>query len=315
MARILVFPGKGVRPTPKDAWQSVKDDFETHLISQGCSEQTTRTYMYNVAYYARWCRAQSVSLFNAGGPQLTLSVAQELAARARSTAMNRLLACRAFYRYLVAARRRTTDPTARIPIKRDKLQPRRPFNEAELAALVRAAASHDARREALPVVLLLIGSGIRRGELVAMHTDDIDWVRGRILIHGKGSKERWVAPGVTAMMTLRGYVGSPAGAVAGAAVWPLSGQQVYVMIKQLGLAASVIGAHPHRFRITFAVTFLKHFGNLSALKELLGHESLRQTEHYATYGIAEGALAMQASLDLAKVFTLETGTVVVAEGG
>ena len=217
--------------------------------------------------------------------------------------MNRLLACRSFYRYLIAARRRTMDPTARIPIKRDKLQPPKPFTPAELRSLVDEAKRLTRWPAVLPIVLLLIGSGCRRSEIMKMHTDQIDWDRGRILINGKGSKQRWVAPGQTAMAALAEYLSATKRE---GEIWPFSGHMLYKLLRDVGRHASVVGVHPHRFRGTFAYTFLKRYGNLPALKELLGHEHLSTTEVYATYGIAEGALEMQSSLGLAREFTTQT---------
>ena len=295
---IIQFPQRKGKPTPKDAWLSVKDDYTLHLITQGRSRETIRTYLYNAAFFARWCVERQYPIISASRKHLELYVAGQLERHARSTAMNRLLACRSFYRFLIADRRRTTDPTEHIPVKRDKLQPRRPFSTAELRALM-CRARQSEHHELLPMLLMLIGSGCRRAEVIGMHTDDVDWERGRILIrHAKGSKERWVAPGRTAMNALRGYLLGRTGQV-----WSIRGDTLYKWVRELGIEASVVRAHPHRFRVTFAHSFLKRKGNLPALSEILGHSSLRVTETYATWGIAEDALEMQADLDLASSYT------------
>jgi site-specific recombinase XerD len=43
----------------------------------------------------------------------------------------------------------------------------------------------------------------------------------------------------------------------------------------------VKGFHVHRLRHTFACRYLERGGQLSALKEILGHASIRTTERYA----------------------------------
>ncbi len=244
-----------------------------------------------MAYFAEWCHAERVPLITANPRQLADYIAHELQLHARSTAMNRLLACRSFYRFLCTIDRRTSDPTAAMPIKRDKIQPRRPYSGRELTAMIAHAAAP--REQAL--VLALLGSGCRRAELLAVRTDDVDWARGRILIRrGKGGKERWVAPGRTALGSLSSYLDGRRGQI-----FSMSGDQAYKLVRKIAERASVVGADCHRFRVTFATSFYRRYGNLVALKEILGHASLKTTEHYASYAIAESFLTMQADLDLA----------------
>ena len=244
-----------------------------------------------MAYYAQWCRAERVPLISASSRQLADYIAHELQHHARSTAMNRLLACRSFYRFLCTIDRRTSDPTAAMPIKRDKIQARRPYSSHELTAMIDHAATP--REQAL--VLSLLGSGCRRAEILAVKAEDIDWARGRILIRrAKGGRERWVAPGNTALDALSRYLNGRHGQV-----FSMSGDVAYKLVRRIAVRASVVGADCHRFRVTFATSFYRRYGNLVALKEILGHASLKTTEHYAAYAIAESFLTMQADLDLA----------------
>jgi len=53
------------------------------------------------------------------------------------------------------------------------------------------------------------------------------------------------------------------------------------VVVSLGDRAGVDNAHPHRFRHTFAINFLRNGGNLLALQDLLGHERMDTVRIYA----------------------------------
>jgi site-specific recombinase XerD len=48
----------------------------------------------------------------------------------------------------------------------------------------------------------------------------------------------------------------------------------------LGEKAGVSDVHPHRFRHSFAVSFLRNGGDAYSLQDMLGHESLAMTRKY-----------------------------------
>jgi len=62
---------------------------------------------------------------------------------------------------------------------------------------------------------------------------------------------------------------------------PMNRYSVHKLIKRLGKRAGVVpDAHPHRFRHTFAINFLRNEGDVFSLKALLGHESLKTVQQY-----------------------------------
>ena len=62
---------------------------------------------------------------------------------------------------------------------------------------------------------------------------------------------------------------------------PMNNDGLRLVITALGKKANISKCHPHKFRHTFAITYLRSGGDLFTLKSLLGHNSLEMVEHYA----------------------------------
>lgn len=139
------------------------------------------------------------------------------------------------------------------------------------------------------IILTLLDAGVRVSELCALTVGDYDAARGRLLVqHGKGDKARYAVVGVRCQRAIWRYLAhdrpnakprTPLFATRTGG--HITRSQLRLMLVRIGNRAGVVNVHPHRFRHTFAINFLRNGGNLLTLKELLGHASLVMVQLYA----------------------------------
>ncbi len=136
------------------------------------------------------------------------------------------------------------------------------------------------------MIYLLLDTGLRSSELASLLIKDVDKRNMRAKVMGKGSKERIVPFSSSTSLAIWRYLASRPDARPEDPVFittrdrPLDNYEVYDVICGIGERAGVANAHPHRFRHTFAINFLRNNGNIYTLKEILGHASLKMCLRY-----------------------------------
>lgn len=135
---------------------------------------------------------------------------------------------------------------------------------------------------------VMYGGGLRLSELVNMDCRHVDLDSGEVWVVGKGSKERRVPIGGTAVtwiqhwLPLRDTFGGQDDALflstRGNRISPRNVQKRFAEwgIRQ-GVASHI---HPHKLRHSFATHLLESSGDLRAVQELLGHANLSTTQIY-----------------------------------
>ncbi|MFH0993575.1 MAG: tyrosine-type recombinase/integrase [bacterium] len=141
---------------------------------------------------------------------------------------------------------------------------------------------------------LLYGSGIRVGELVGVKLSDLDFAAKTLLVHGKGSKDRYVPIHDAAIGRIKDYLVIVRPAFRTRTVQaddktlflnfkgkPLTDRGVRdILDRELKRQCSTLSLSPHAFRHSFATHLLDHGVDLRTVQELLGHASLSSTQIY-----------------------------------
>jgi integrase/recombinase XerC len=204
-----------------------------------------------------------------------------------------LAAIRSFYRYL---ERRHGVTNARLSLVRGPKLKRplpRPVSEAAARDLIAAAAGAAAQdwigaRDAA-LVTLLYAAGLRISEALALDGGDRP-LPEMLRVRGKGGKERLVPLLAAAREAVERYAELCPYALTddaplfrasrGGAMSARMAQALMETLRgRLGLPSS---ATPHALRHSFATHLLANGGDLRAIQDLLGHESLSTTQTYTS---------------------------------
>jgi integrase/recombinase XerC len=217
---------------------------------------------------------------------------------ARATIARRVGAIRTFFRWAVSAGRVQEDPS--LLLGRPKVVSRlptvlRPKEADGLAEAPRGSDDGDPVQRAIVLrdraaLELLYGSGLRVGELATLTLERIDVRRGRVLVLGKGSKEREVPISEYAADALHAYLRSGRSAMAAEGSRqlffnlrrkPFSERDIRSMVQRYG-ATLLPGRRvtPHTLRHSFATHLLEGGADIRAVQELLGHASVATTQRY-----------------------------------
>lgn len=135
---------------------------------------------------------------------------------------------------------------------------------------------------------VMYGAGLRLSELTGIDVNHLELASGEVWVTGKGSKERRLPMGKTAVLWLEHWLAlrelfSPQDnalflSKPGKRISARNVQKRFAEwgIKQ-GLSSHV---HPHKLRHSFATHMLESSGDLRAVQELLGHANLATTQIY-----------------------------------
>lgn len=141
---------------------------------------------------------------------------------------------------------------------------------------------------------LLYSCGLRASEIINLEVGDVFIGNQQILVHGKGSKDRYVPLHDKLIEQLKFYLSytrvsllskgsdtSEKSLLINYKGGPLTERGLRVILnKIIKDSGETYKVHPHMLRHAFATTLLNHGADLRVVQELLGHEHLKSTQIY-----------------------------------
>jgi integrase/recombinase XerD len=201
-------------------------------------------------------------------------------------------ALRSFWRWAAVEFSLKSNPA--LALKMPKVDTRAviPFTEDEVRKLLESAKRdrcNTARDQA--IIVTLLDTGLRVSELARLKLRDVDLEAGQVEVRSVGSgtksKSRVVILGKSARRYLWRYLAIRDDAddkdgplFITQSGRPMTRSSIRLALTRLGKRAGV-KCNPHKFRHSFAITFLRNGGNIFVLQAILGHADLQMVKHYA----------------------------------
>jgi integrase/recombinase XerD len=182
----------------------------------------------------------------------------------------------------------------RVPLMREPQTILPTFTTAQVERLVGWKAKTRCQRRLHLLVLLLLDTGCRISEALALHVADIDFQNMLVLLDGKGRKQRLVPFSFELRKKLFRYITDfgrkPDALLLASRNETRLGRRV--MLRDVKLLCKRLDFTPpartlHAFRHTFGANYIRRGGSVFHLQKVLGHSTLDMTRRYANLVTAD----------------------------
>lgn len=178
-------------------------------------------------------------------------------------------------------------------VRSQRLPSGRSLNKGELTKLHRSCKLDQTiiGKRDYAVIALLLATGIRRSEAIAITIDDYNTRTGVLNIQaGKGDKQRTAYLNTESRLVVRQWL-AERGRLPGSLFNPvtktgtilnkaLSSQTIYDIIKQRSEQAKIEQVRPHDLRRTFVTHLLDAGVDINTTRQLVGHSDIQTTARY-----------------------------------
>lgn len=258
-------------------------------VEKGLSRNTLESYARDLARLERWATKTKKTIAELERPDLRKWIADlSREGLAPSSVGRAVSAARGFYRFLMLDGHIKHHPAEDLDTPQRFAYLPRFLTEDEIDRLFAAPdISTEAGVRDRAMLELMYAAGLRVSELVSLKQTDLNVHAGVVICYGKGSKERHVPVGKSAIHWLQQYAAIRAGY--GRSTYPnlflgrgkpLTRHFAWSMIKSYAEQIGLPGVSPHTLRHSFATHLLQHGADSRSVQALLGHSDISTTQIY-----------------------------------
>ena len=267
----------------------VKEYLNYIQVEKGLARHTLDSYRRDLERLERWAVKMKTPIAGLQRPELRKWIADlSREGLAPSSVARAVSAARGFFRFLMLDGHIKHHPAEDLDTPQKFSYLPKFLTEEEIDVLFAApniATEEGVRDRAM--LELMYAAGLRVSELVSLKQTDVDLHAGVVNCHGKGSKERRVPVGKSAIHWLQQYIAVKAGYGRAAypnlflkAGKPLTRQIAWAIIKKHAATAGISNVSPHTLRHSFATHLLQHGADSRSVQALLGHSDISTTQIY-----------------------------------
>ena len=268
---------------------NLRSFFDYLFIEKGLSKNTIKAYGVDLEGFINWLNNnKKIEYIKATELQINNYISFLFKSNLKSSSINRKISSiKALYLFLMQKNKIDVSPIAEIIVPKQGRYLPISMSESEVEKLLKSPDSKlkiEKRDKAM--IEMLYATGVRISELINLKMTDIDIQRCVIKVLGKGSKERLIPFGESALEALNDYLKdrckSPTKEIflsnrgtklSRQAFW----QRIKIYLHREELKESI---SPHTLRHAFATHLLNRGADLRSVQLLLGHSDLSTTQIY-----------------------------------
>ncbi|WCK52939.1 tyrosine-type recombinase/integrase [Aneurinibacillus sp. Ricciae_BoGa-3] len=259
---------------------------------RGCRPKTADAYAIDMKVWQTFCRNDYPQMDNPSKAKMVVDYIRYLRVDRKngSSAVQRKLATlSAFIDYLILMEIITPkqderkkwpkllDTPERLPVVLENKEIQQILTQPDTTTIL-------GRRDRA-ILTLIYSVGLRVSEICSLQLRNVHWEEKRILIQGKGGRERYVPLDSIVEDVIKDYLTSRTSTISELFVskkgGALTSRAIQFMVKKYAARAGIDKkVTPHKLRHTCATHLLQEGAHLVAIQKLLGHKSLNTTQIY-----------------------------------
>ena len=267
----------------------LRDFFNYLYIEKGLSQNTVKSYKKDIDSFLSWSyELDNLNFINFQEAEINNYISFLFESKLKSSSVNRKISSlKALYLYLIKKNIINNSPVSEIVTpKQEKYLPIS-MSEDEVDKLLASpdlSIEIEVRDKAM--IEMLYATGMRISELLNLKIIDMDINRCVVKVIGKGSKERLIPFGESALEALNSYfsvrknstskevfLSNRGSKLSRVAFW----KRIKIYLSRANLKESI---SPHTLRHAFATHLLNRGADLRSVQLLLGHSDLSTTQIY-----------------------------------
>jgi len=274
--------------------RSLIREYLAHLeVERGLSANSRESYRRDLTRLDAWASEQSKLIETLERADISAWLTElSREGLAPSSIARMLSAASGFYRHLQRDGHIKGNPTENVTPPRGSQKLPRYLTEEELERFLKVPNTMSAEGVRDRAVLeMLYATGLRVSELANLQIGDVDLEQGLLRCRGKGSKERLVPIGKSALHWVEAYLRGKQRAAASVKGKkqilfltdrgdPVTRSWIWTLVSECAKRAGLTNVSPHTFRHTFATHLLEHGADTRSVQTLLGHADLATTQIY-----------------------------------
>jgi integrase/recombinase XerD len=270
-------------------------EYLTYLrVEKGLRPLTCTAYQRDLLQFSEYTEKDAVTFLTAQQQHVAGFMEHLREHQVDSRTIARKTSClRGLYRWLLMDKRIGHDPTMHVESPKSwKVLPKS-LAEIEINEILTrtGAAAHHPQADAVAlrdhaILELLYAGGLRVSEVTTLGVEDLQLELGRVMVRGKGDKERIVPLGDAAVRAINEYLQRGRSGLlkkkpnlrelfVSTRGTNLTRQWIWELVKEQDHRAS-----PHMLRHSCATHMVEHGADLRSVQTLLGHADIATTQVY-----------------------------------